>query len=216
MKRVAGFRRAALCLAALICGGGYLHAADLSPRLIFIGGRSYLPDREIISPDNTFSSVGFKNRFQAGISAGVHVAAFLALEAGFRTGQYELRAHQSNGSSMVASVDFAVQQFYINAVYNTHYSDGGLRLFATGGIGVRRSTHPASSGNAVIQVPSGSEIASSFNFGGGLEARASRRLSLVAEVRDFVGAVPQFVPSFPRRGLLHDVHVSAGLMVHLR
>jgi hypothetical protein len=217
MRVIRSFCRVTLFLAVALPGSAAgLNGADLNPHIAFSGGGAILTDDHVRDATGASYPIESKNRFQVGISAGVPLVAFLALEAGFRTEQNALRAQVLIDSQIAASVDFSVQQFFFNIVCNTPYSDGGLRLFATGGAGFRRSSHAASSGDRILRTASGSEIAPSFNFGGGLEARGSRRFSIAAEVRDFVGDTPKLIQSYPAEGVSHDIHMSVGLIVHLR
>jgi hypothetical protein len=183
-----------------------LAAADLNARLMVSGGGSFIPDGNIRDSAGALHSAIFKNWLQAGILAGIDLHNPLALEAGFRGGQSELRMKDEGLLPAGNSLNFSIQQFFCNAVYSTPYSDGGLRLFATGGVGLRR-INPASGMN--------SDTGWSVNFGGGLEARASRRFSIRVELRDFVGAMPRFVPSQPTNGLMHDIQPSIGVILHL-
>jgi hypothetical protein len=192
---------------ALLAGAGVLTAADLNARLMVSGGSSFLLDRNVRDSTGQSYPAGFKDKLQAGILAGIDLHAPLALEAGFRIGSSDFHMHEGSLIPSGKPINFTSRQFFCNAVYNTPYSDGGLRLFATGGVGLRR-IHAASA--------MGTDLSWSINFGGGLEARPSRRYSIRVELRDFVGAMPRFVTSQAPGGLLHDIQPSIGLVVHLR
>jgi hypothetical protein len=144
---------------------------------------------------------------QGGILAAIDVHAPLALEAGFRIGRGEFQSRNGNFATPGRSIAFSAEQVFANVAYRTPYSDGGLRLFASGGGGFRR-IH--------VDAASGADWGWSVNFGGGLEARASRRVSIRAEARDFVGAMPRFVPTQRPDGHLHDIQTSLGLILHLK
>jgi len=215
MKLIAGFFRGFLYLTALLCGSANsLNGADLNLYLKLIGGSSALTHDHAVEAGGQSYSITPINRFLAGASAGMSIAPFLALEAGFRFEKNKLQVQALVGSPAAESIDFTVQRFFLNAVYHTPYSNGGLRLFATGGVGLTRGIW--ASGTEIFGTMPDSEIAPGFNFGGGLEARASRRLSLAAEVRDFVGNMPNVLQSSSPREIMHDVHMSIGVVVHLR
>jgi hypothetical protein len=204
---VRNIRLPAFFMMALLVSGGSLSAADLNPRILVSVGGSFLPDRNVRDSAGQSYPAGFRHKMQAGILAGIDLHAPLALEAGFRTGSSEFFVREGSLVQNGSPINFTIRQFFCNAVYSTPYSDGGLRLFATGGAGLRR-IHAAS-------VP-GTDLDWSINFGGGLEGRPSRRFSIRVELRDFVGEMPHFVPFQARRGLLHDIQPSVGLAVYLR
>jgi hypothetical protein len=190
------------------CGGvGVLMAADLNARFMVSGGGSILLDRDVQDLAGASYEAHFTNKFQLGALAAVDLHAPLALEMGFRNEWGE--SHLQGGGVLPAGkpINLTVQQIFCNAVYNTPYSGGGLRLFASGGAGLRR-VNPDSG--------IGSDVGWSLNVGGGLEARPSRRFSIRVEMRDFVGAMPRLVLSQSPRGLLHDIQASIGLLVHVR
>jgi len=201
------FRRFAILI--LVCSGSIddLTAAEINARMMVSGGGSFLLDKNIADLAGASHSAAFNDKLQIGILAAVDLHAHLALEAGFRGGRSELRVKDAGLLPSGNSLDFSIQQFFCNAVYSTPYSGGGLRLFATGGVGLRRI------GPAAGIDP---DIGWSVNYGGGLEARPSRRFSIRVELRDFVGAMPRFAPSQSTRGVLHDIQPSIGLIVHLR
>ena len=197
-----------LALIWIACGGiSVLMAADLNARFAVSGGKSFLPDGNLRDRDSAPYTVSFKNGFQFGFLAAVDLHPPISLEAGFRNewGRFHLRG--GNPPLETETVGFTSQQFFCDAVYYTPYSSGGLRLFATGGIGLRR-IQPESG--------SGSDSGWNVNYGGGLEGRAGRRYSVRAEVRDFVGDMPPLLNPQPCGGLLHDVQLSLGLVVHLK
>jgi hypothetical protein len=202
----------ALCRLVLliwICSGSAdnLSAWDHNARLIVSGGGSFLPDRSIMDLASMPHPAYSKDKFQLGILAAVDLRAPLALEAGFRNewGGYDPQSEDLSLHSRL--INFTVQQFFCNAFYSTPYTGGGLRLFATGGIGLRR-IHP--------EAGIGSDIGLSLNFGGGLEARPSRRYSLRVELRDFVADMPRLKQSQWIGGLSHDIQPSIGLVVYLK
>ncbi len=192
---------------ALSGGACGLTAGEHHVRLGISGGGSFMPDAQGNDLAGTAYPSRFGGKYQAGAWAAVDLHAALAMEAGFRSGQGKLHAEEGNLFPTGQSIDLTAQQFFLNAVYSSPYSAGGLRLFATGGIGFQR-THTAS--------VSGSDIGFSSNFGGGLEARASRRFSVRVELRDFLGGIPRFVTSQSSDGHRHDIQASVGLVVHLR
>jgi hypothetical protein len=200
------FCRLAFLILVLLAGIDGVTAAEINSSLMVSGGGSFFPDRNLRDSSGTLHSATFKDRFQIGILATVDLHASFAIEAGFRGGRSGLRI--KDGSLLPAgnTLDFSAQQFFCNAVYHTPYSGGGLRLFATGGAGLRRIAPAAG------MAP---DIGWSVNFGGGLEARPSRRFSIRAELRDFVGGMPRLVPSQSTSGLLHDIQPSIGLIIHL-
>jgi len=190
-----------------IGGGSVLMAAELNARFMLSGGGSFLLDRHVQDLAGASYPAQFTNKFQLGALTAIDLHAPLALEVGFRNEWSEF--HLQGGGLLPdgRSINFTVQQIFCNAAYNTPYSDGGLRLFASGGAGLRR-VNPESG--------IGSDVGWSLNFGGGLEARPSRRFSIRVEMRDFVGDMPRLVLSQSPRGLLHDIQASIGLIVHVR
>jgi hypothetical protein len=188
-------------------GAGVLSAADMNVGLGLSGGRSFLPDRNVQDRAGASYLAHFTNKFQLGVLAVVDLHAPLALEVGFRNEWADFNLPNGVLLPNTGTIGFTVQQVFCNAVYYTPYSDGGLRLFATGGAGFRR-INPASG--------VGSYVGWSLNFGGGLEARPSRRLSIRVEMRDFVGDMPRLVLSQSPGGLLHDIQVSLGFIVHIK
>lgn len=188
-------------------GVSVLMAADLNARVMMSGGGAFLPDRDVRDPAGANHPAHFADKFQLGILAAVDLHSLLALETGFR---HERSALYLPGGSLLPNgraINFTIQQIFFNAAFNTPYSDGGLRLFATGGVGLRR-VKPESS--------LGSDIGWSLNYGGGLEARPSRRVSIRVEARDFVGNMPRLVLSQSPNGLLHDIQASIGCIIQMR
>jgi len=192
----------------MLSGGIYvLMAADPDIDLGLSGGRSFLPDRNVRDLTGVSYPAHFRNKFQLGVLAVVDLHAPLALEVGFRNEWGEVHLQDGNLPSNGRSINFAAQQVFCNAIYRTPYSDGGLRLFATGGAGIRRISPDSDIG---------ADVGWSLNFGGGLEARPRRRFSIRVEIRDFVGDVPRLELSQSPHGLLHDIQASLGFIVHFR
>jgi hypothetical protein len=187
--------------------GSVLMAADPNIGFGLNGGRSFLLDRNVWDLAGTSYPAHFTDKFQLGVLAAADLHAPLALEVGFRNEWGEF--HLKDGSLVPngRTINFTVQQVFCNAVFNSPYSDGGLRLFATVGAGFRW-VNPESD--------LGTDAGWSINFGGGLEARPSRRFSIRVETRDFVGDMPRLVLSQPPRSLLHDIQASLGFIVHVR
>jgi hypothetical protein len=191
----------------LLLGDSALAAADLNPRFMLSIGGSFLPDKDVRDSSGTAHPAVLNGNLQGGILAAINVHAPLALEAGFRISHGELQSRDGSFAAPGHSVGFSAHQVFGNVVYSTPYSDGGLRLFVSGGAGFRR-IH--------VKTAPGADWGWSLNFGGGLEARISRRVSIRAEARDFVGAMPRFVPAQSPNGFLHDIQTSVGLILHLQ
>ncbi len=193
----------------LTLAGGFINlaAADVRARIMINGGGSFLPDRDIKDAGGISHPARFEKGLHIGASGIIDLHPWFALEAGFRNISGEFHSRDSVLLSSGSPISFNVQQIFFNAACHTRYSGGGLRLFATGGAGLRR-IHPTSG--------VGADIGWSINYGGGIEGRASRRISLRVEIRDFFGRMPRFVSSQRDGGLLHDIQPSIGLIFHLQ
>ncbi len=185
-----------------------LAAAGLNPRWMISGGGAILPDRNIRDGASSTYRARLKNQFQIGILAAVDLHTPVSLEMGFRNAwnDLDLQAAPVSQAAGGQSTSFTIQQLFCNIALATPYSNGGLRLFATAGTGLR-NIHPDNG--------SGSDIGWSFNYGGGIEARPSRRYSIRVEIRDFLGNFPAFLQSQSSGGLFHDVQTSIGILVHM-
>ena len=195
----------AFLIPVLLADAGGLDAAELNPRLMVSGGASFILDKNVEDLTGQPATLILKDKLQAGILGGIDLSRSLALETGLRFGSSDFRI-QGRDQPSGTPIHFTIQQFFCNVVYSTPTSGGGLHLFATGGAGARR-IHVATG--------SGSGYGWSINLGGGLEARPSRRYAIRVELRDFIGKTPRFAPSQLRGGLLHDIHPSIGLVIHM-
>jgi len=198
-----------LILLFCICAGGarILPASNQNLHLMVSGGGSLLRGDNTLDLPNSTYPAHFNEKLQLGILAAVDLHAPLALELGFRNewGEYDLLGEDRLLNN--EAIRFTLQQAFCNVSYRTPNSGGGLLLFVTAGGGFR-GVHPENS--------NGYDFGWSVNFGGGLEARPSRRYSIRVELRDFIGSMPRLIQSQYARGLLHDLQPSIGLVIHLK
>jgi len=142
---------------------------------------------------SSFSKTG---RFFTGFR--YHLAPRNALEASYSYSPSDLRFTISDPSS---SITFDNQRWVHDVAFNyvRYFSLGQRQYFLTGGLGFTEFASPF-----------GGRIKFAGNFGGGLDLRMNRRLTLRTEFRDFLTGHPSFAGR-----TLHNFVPSVGLVFRL-
>lgn len=213
----------------LLAPGAFAQAGN--PRVSVFGGGSFLKADRAFTVGGDVKRSNFAKGGKFGIRGTVDLDPHWAVEGAYSYGTNNLRIFDIGTPTRVRAFGSRVHQITGNVLFFVADSKSRLRPFATAGFGLSRfaPTSRAKAAAAVEFVDAPATIQSvskfEFNYGGGVEAKASGRFGLRFDVRDHIAAIPRFgipqVPTagvadfFPVSGAAHDVEVSAGLVIYL-
>jgi hypothetical protein len=209
-----------------------LAAQGTNPRFTLFGGGSFLrSDRTFPAEGRTFDSA-FASGGMAGVHATLDVFGHLSVEGTYSYGTNNLRVTDLNTvPPEIRSFGVRLQRIDANILYFLTGPQSGLRPFATFGFGIARlsptneARKSASTGTFITgpaTLTSGNKF--DFNYGFGLEKKFAPHLGFRLDFRDHVMGVPRLgVPPgaatpgadfYPVTGIVHDVAVTAGIVIY--
>lgn len=206
---------------------------DANLRVTLSGGGSFLKGERtfVIGGD------GFRSKFVSGGKFGFRGTVDLddhwAAEGAYSYGANNLRIIELGPPPRERDFGVRVHQFTGNVLYFLNGSKEKIRPFATAGLGLTRysPTSRAKTFAATVEfVDAPAAISTSnklgVNFGGGVEAKAGNYLGVRFDFRDHVTKIPRFgdpqapvapgADFFPVSGAVHDLEVSAGVVIYLK
>ena len=207
---------------------------DLNPRVtLFAGGSFHGGDRTFVVGGDPFQSE-FLEGHKLGLRGTVDRTEHFSIEAAYSLGRNDLRILELEDlPPQDRTFDVTLHQVTGNLLFYLTPRERVLRPFATVGIGV---THFSPTDEAkvlaitdrFIKDPSSIEASTklSLNFGGGVEGSLHRWIGVRVDIRDHVSKIPRFgLPEtssgpgglfFPVNGSVHNIEISAGIVVFLR
>jgi opacity protein-like surface antigen len=211
----------------LLAPGAFAQAGD--PRLTFFGGGSFLEgDRSFNIPDARRSNYATGGKI--GVRGTVDLASNWAVEGAYSYGTNNLRVINPLFPATPRAFGVRVHQITGNLLYLLAGGQSNIRPFLTVGGGLARySPTSAAKDDAsfrFIDEPAtiDSNTKFDFNFGGGVEAKATDWLGVRFDLRDHITPIPRFgVPEapaagiadfYPVSGIINDVEVSAGIVFY--
>lgn len=209
-----------------------LAAQGTNLRFTLFGAGSFLKsDRTFLANGQTYHT-SYASGGRAGIRATLDITGHLSVEGSYAYGTNNLRVRDLNQvPPLVRSFGARVQQVSGDVLYFLAGPGSRMRPFAAFGVGFLRfsptdeakrvaSTQGFIAGPATLS--SGDKF--DFNYGFGVEEKLTKRFGFRVGVRDYVLAPPRLgAPTgpgspgagfFPVTGLVHDVEVSAGVVLY--
>jgi hypothetical protein len=219
-----------LVLALLFVPG--LAAQGTNLRFTLFGGGSFLKaDRTFPAEGQTYHTA-FASGGRAGIRVTLDITKHLGAEGSYSYGTNNLRVADLNGvPPLVRGFGVRDQQIDGDILYFLTASSRRLRPFAAFGVGILRVS-PTSEAKATASTEgfiAGPATLSSgnkfdFNYGFGVEDKLVKHFGIRFDLRDYVLAPPRLgAPSgpgspgagfFPVTGVVHDVEVTAGIVLY--
>ena len=201
------------------------------PRLFLLGGASTLVDAEY------FQSAGrqYHSRYDLGPKFNVGVAVpynkILSIEAAYSFGPNDLIVTNTNVFPHVGVV-YPVRDSIasLSAVFHAPFAFHGLRPYGeAGGEHDRFTPTPAAittakthGFGAVSTAAINANTKFGLNFGGGLDRKIMKRVTLRLDVRDHITSPPAFglpnpqsAADFPVTGRAHNIEYTAGIVFHV-
>lgn len=208
-------------------------AQEPSARVSVFGSGSFLQGERFFVVDGDPFKSEFVDGAKFGFRGTVDVSNHWAVEGTYSFGRNNLRITELD-EVPPEERGFGVQLHQVagNVLFFFNNPEYRIRPFATVGVGLTRfSPTDDAKARAVLEFiddPAAIEASNkfSFNFGGGVEARASQRVGVRFDFRDHVAAIPRFgLPEtssgpgglfFPVDGAVHDIEVSVGVVFYFR
>ena len=207
-------------------------AEDGNLSVSVFGGGSFLKGERnfIIGGDPKRSDFAKGGKFGARGTAQLN--SHWAVEGAYSYGTNNLRIFDIGTPTRERAFGTRIHQVTGNALYYLGGSTSKVRPFVTAGGGLMRfgPTTAAKTAATIRFIDEPATISADnkfeFNYGGGVEAKASDLWGLRFDVRDHLAGIPRFgipqVPTagiadfFPVSGAVHDVEVSAGIVIYFR
>jgi hypothetical protein len=203
----------------------------LNPRVTLSGGNSMLKaDRTFVADGETFNTQ-FANGGRLKARVTLDLTKHFSVEGLYGFGTSNLKVTDVNATPQTSAFGTKEHEIQFNVLSFFTSSASHLRPFFLSGVGdahfAPTDAAKAQAANQFISSPA--QIASTNNanvtLGGGFEARARGRLGLRVDITDHISAVPTFgVPQtssgpgaafYPVTGIVHNIQVEAGLVLHL-
>lgn len=209
-----------------------LAAQERNLRIGIFGGGSFLKGERSFSVGGTPIITNYAKGGLIGARVTTDLDARWSLEGAYSVGTNNLRIFDLGGLRPdMVGFGTRVHRFTGNVLYHTGEKDAKIRPFLTAGAGFMRfsPTNAAKARAALEFVDAPATISAntkfSFNFGGGVEAKATDKLGFRADIKDHMAAIPRYgVPQaptagiadfYPVSGLVHDWEVSVGVVFYL-
>jgi opacity protein-like surface antigen len=198
----------------------------------FGSGSLMMADRDFTISGDQFRSE-FLNGGNYGFRGVIDLTDNWALEGSYSYGNNNLRITETAGNTTDVR-NFGVRQhgWNANALRYLNGNDSRFRMFVDGGLGLSRFSPSelaqiAAVVDQFVDEPAliTAENKVNFNFGGGVEAKASDRIGIRFDLKDHIAGVPRFgVPQtpqgtggdfYPVDGMTHNISAGIGLMWYL-
>ncbi len=216
---------------AIALSMAFLSVADvrgegLDPRITLFCGGSFFKGERVFTVNGSPLQSEFEKGVKAGVRGTTDIGTRWAVEAAYSFGRHDLRISELEVPDQGRRFRMSLHEISTNLLYYFASTDGGLRTFATAGLGLARFS-PTSRAKALaldgkfIDDPARivSDNKFSVNMGGGFEGRASRRVAVRFDIRDhMIKETPARSDGifFPVKGSVHQIEVLAGVIFYLR